>query len=391
MANYVLLSKTAALPPVDPELNVGFMAMSDIQAPLVATRDVARADVADAVRDPDVVAIAPIMPTLLIRPLDHVDGEAAATGSAWGIPAVGADLSSFTGAGVTVAVLDTGIDAAHPAFAGVDIVERDFTGDGNGDAVGHGTHCAGTILGRPVGGTRIGVAPGVERLLVGKVLDNQGRGDSAMLFDAMQWAIENGADVISMSLGFDFPGMVRRLVDQGYAIEPATSAALEAYRANMRMFDALMGMIQAGAPFERDAIVVVAAGNESTRDADPAYEIAASLPAAAFNVISVAALQQATAGKFTVTSFSNNMAVLSAPGLGILSAKAGGGLTMMSGTSMACPHVAGVAALWWEFFRAQGLRPNAENVKAKLRATSRSNVVVDADEADVGLGMVTAP
>jgi subtilisin family serine protease len=99
------------------------------------------------------------MPTALIKPLE-VAG-AAATG-AWGIAAVKADTSNFTGDGVVVAVLDTGIDKSHPAFAGVTIVEQDFSGSGNGDRQGHGTHCAGTIFGRDVSGTRIGIARGVR-------------------------------------------------------------------------------------------------------------------------------------------------------------------------------------------------------------------------------------
>ena len=69
----------------------------------------------------------------------------------------------MTGNGIVVAVLDTGIDKNHPAFSGAQIIEKDFSGEGNGDQHGHGTHCAGTILGRTTGGKRIGVAPGVPK------------------------------------------------------------------------------------------------------------------------------------------------------------------------------------------------------------------------------------
>ena len=121
------------------------------------------------------------MATRLIRPTQGTS-TAPANGDAWGIASVRADRSPYSGRGVTVAVLDTGIDTSHPAFAGVDILEQDFTGEGNGDVDGHGTHCAGTIFGRDVSGQRIGVARGISRALIGKVLGQNG-GDSQMIFE----------------------------------------------------------------------------------------------------------------------------------------------------------------------------------------------------------------
>ena len=141
-------------------------------------------------------------------------------------------------------------------------MERDFTGDGNGDGQGHGTHCAGTIFGRDVGGRRIGIARGVTRALIGKVLRNNGSGSSEMLFEGIQWAMQNGAQVISMSLGFDFPGLVRALMEEeDMPAEPAASTALEAYRGHLRMFDALMDMAAARDAFGGSPVVVAAAGN----------------------------------------------------------------------------------------------------------------------------------
>jgi subtilisin family serine protease len=328
-------------------------------------------------------------PTRLIAP--RAAAAAAAAPAAWGIAATGADASAFTGAGCKIAVLDTGIDAGHAAFAGVQITEEDFSGDGNGDVQGHGTHCAGTIFGRDVGGVRIGIARGVDKALIGKVLGNDGGGDSPMLFRGIQWAMDQGADVISMSLGFDFPGFVAGLVRDGWPVELATSTGLEAYRDNLRMFDALMGMAQAGAPFDRDPVVVAASGNESRRDRDRRFRIAASVPSAAFNTVSVAAVGRAGGGKFAVADFSNSMAVLAGPGVDILSAAAGGGTATMSGTSMACPHVAGIAALWFEFLTQNRLRAGGASIQAKLRASSRTAVIENMDEADIGAGLVTAP
>jgi subtilisin family serine protease len=340
-------------------------------------------------RDPEVVSHALLMPTRLIEPMgvaSDVDG-----GDAWGIAAVRADVSAFTGAGVRVAVLDTGIDRAHPAFAGMDIVEEDFSGSGNGDRHGHGTHCAGTAFGRDVDGSRIGVARGVKRALIGKVLSDSGGGTSEATFRAITWALDQGAQVISMSLGFDFPGMVSKRVDQGWPADLATSIALEAYSGNLRMFDALMGMVKARKAFGPGCLVVAAAGNESRRDVSPDYEIAASIPAAADGVLSIGALGRAENG-YTIASFSNSLPKMCAPGQDIKSAAPGGGVRTMSGTSMACPHVAGVAALWWDALRSKGVPANSDTVTARLLASCRvDGLAPGVDEADRGSGLITAP
>jgi subtilisin family serine protease len=294
---------------------------------------------------------------------------------------------------VVVAILDTGIDKSHPAFAGVTIVEKDFSGSGNGDRQGHGSHCAGTIFGRDVDGKRIGIARGVKKALIGKVLADNGGGSSDMVFHGIQWALDEGAHVISMSLGFDFPGSVKRMEDAGLPTEPAVSNALEAYRSNLRFFDALMQMVRAQAAFRDTAVVVAASGNESDRAGVRPFTIAASLPAASEGVMAVAALGRGPGGKFDIAPFSNTMAEIAAPGVDILSVKNGGGLRTLSGTSMACPHVAGVAALWWEALRSSGaVRPSANSVINNLLARARSDVLAAGVTLDDrGSGIVTAP
>jgi subtilisin family serine protease len=365
------------------------IATASVPEPQVEVHDLESNQIIDVVKDPQVQSVAPIMPTALIKPLE---AGVSAANDAWGIAAVKADVSSCSGDGVVVAILDTGIDKTHPAFDGVNITERDFSGSDDGDRQGHGSHCAGTVFGRDVDGKRIGIARSVKRALIGKVLADNGGGDSDMIFRGIQWAIEQGANVVSMSLGFNFPGMVQRLTNSGWPTDLATSNALEAYRANLRMFDSLMQMIRAMAAFKSGTVIVAAAGNESKTNVNPDYKIAASLPAAAEGVVSVGALQQVS-GTYGIAYFSNTFPVVAAPGVDILSVRVGGGLRILSGTSMACPHVAGVAALWWESLRKSGdVNPTAQLVSAKLLATARTDAfAADVAVADRGAGLVTAP
>jgi subtilisin family serine protease len=351
----------------------------------------------DVAHDREVQAVCPVMPTTLVRPVADEDAGSgteetgAASGVTWGVSAVGADTSARSGADVVVAVLDTGIDSTHPAFSGVALVEQDFSGDGNGDPQGHGTHVAGTVFGRDVDGTRIGVATGVTRALIGKVLGDDGTGDSDMLFRGIQWALQEGAQVVSMSLGFDFPGMVQRLADAGWPVDLATSAGLEAYRGNLRMFDALMLLTQRQEAFTGGSVIVAASGNESKRQLDPDYEIAVSLPAAAEGVLSTGALGESSSG-WVIAPFSNTLPQISAPGMGVLSAKTGGGLVSFNGTSMATPHVSGVVALWWEEAINSPLPAKATTVTARLLANaSTAGFASNVNVADRGVGMVQAP
>jgi subtilisin family serine protease len=350
--------------------------------------ELSSADLRDLARDPDVVTIAPAMPTRLVRPL-AVAHSAATT--AWGVGEVGAVDTPFDGAGVDVAILDTGIDRAHEAFRGMELVERDFTGFGNGDRNGHGTHAAGTFFGRDVGGIRVGVARGVRRAMVGKVLGDDGSGTTEALFQSLSWALDQGARVIALALGFDFPGMVVKLTESGWPADLATSAGLDAYRGSLLLFEALLGMAAARRSFDGGSVFVAAAGNESRRSQDRRYEVTTSMPAASHEVVSVAALQRSPNG-LGVADFSNTLADISAPGVNILSARAGGGLVAFSGTSMAGPHVAGVAALWWQALRQRPTLVDAALVSGRLLATARTGGFVPGVEvADRGVGISFAP
>jgi len=334
---------------------------------------------------------APVMPLKLIAPmggaLETLLGAQDVAEVPWGLEAVGATRTRQTGSGVTVAVLDTGIDRAHEAFKHLkpaQLVEQDFTDGGNGDSQGHGTHCAGTIFGSEVKGRRIGVAPGIERALIGKVI---GKGAStATLINALQWALSQGAHVIAMSLGIDFPGLSAELQERyGMDAELATSKALEGYRDNLRLFDSMTDLVRRSSAFGKPSILVAAAGNESKRRLNPDHTIAVSPPAVGEGVVAVAAVDRA----FHVAEFSNTGAMLAAPGVDVLSANIGGGVVSMSGTSMAAPHVAGVAALWFEFLADTGGRITMDIVTRRLVTHAKN--IPGASEGDVGNGFVQAP
>jgi hypothetical protein len=195
-----------------------------------------------------------------------------------------------------------------------------------------------------------------------------------------------------MSLRFDFPGLQKHLVEtQGYPPELATSLALEGYRSNVRLFDNLSNLY-----LRRDrpsgdgvgAVVVAAAGNESQR---PKFSIWTAPPANAEEFVSVAAIKPTGDQKrqYSVADFSNAGARVAAPGVDILSAKIGGGLKVSCGTSMATPHVTGVAALWAESLIRRTRRFVAAEVISRMLGCAVLADGLDAD--DVGLGLIQAP
>ncbi len=303
-------------------------------------------------------AVEEVRPEFWMFALDRFEDRPDLT---WGLQAVGAAASPFTGAGVKLCVLDTGLDLGHPDFAGREIVSRSFApGEEVQDGSGHGTHCAGTAAGpaAPAGTPRYGVAPGAL-LHVGKVLGNSGSGRERDILAGMLWAIGEGCAVISMSLG--------RAVRPGEPPSPD-------YERVGRM------------ALERGSLIVAAAGNESSRQYGHIAPVGA--PANSPSILAVAALDQSL-GVAEFSSGGLNPAGgevdIAAPGVGIFSAVPRPELhRVLRGTSMACPHVAGLAALWAESDAA--LRGRA--LWDRLSVAARQ---LDLPSRDVGRGLAQAP
>jgi subtilisin len=249
---------------------------------------------------------------------------AADVGEDWADKALGISEAHklSKGKGVKIAILDTGLDLTHPVFAGKVIASRDFSGSRNGasDMQGHGTWC---------GSRALRVAPEAE-LINAKVLGDTGSGTDAAIASGIDWSAESGANVISMSLGSSAPssrirGAIQRAVAKGI-------------------------------------IVVAAAGNEGPAEGTVGF------PGGFPESVCVASVNSAN----QVSRFSSRgpRVDVAAPGESVRSALPGGKYGNLSGTSMATPQIAGIAALSAAYSRGRLKELSPEEFRELLLKTA---------------------
>ncbi|HET8757320.1 MAG TPA: S8 family serine peptidase [Solirubrobacteraceae bacterium] len=279
----------------------------------------------------------------------------------WGIQGVKAVFSCRSGRGIKVAVLDTGMDLKHPDFAGRNVTSQSFIpGQAVQDGHGHGTHCIGTATGPkcPAIRPRYGVAHEAD-IFAGKVLNDTGRGTDGQILAGINWAIANKCEVISMSLGAPVQA------GQSYSTVYETVA---------------QRALQAG------SLIVAAAGNDSNR---PSLIRPVGHPANCPSILAVAALDSSLA----IAWFSNRginpqggQIDIAGPGVNVYSsvpmpARYG----RKSGTSMATPHAAGIAALLAE------ANPGARGAALGQLLAATAQRLTTLPGADVGAGLIQAP
>lgn len=318
-----------------------------------------RAGLAALRADPAVRSVGAPPAFSLIRPVD-APTPATPASLTWGLQALGVDElwdQGLDGTGVRVAHLDTGVDATHPALAGAvgAFAEIDFSGRERPGATAwesdrifrHGTHTAATIAARPVDGRHVGVAPGAT---VCSAMVIEGGEVVARILGGLDWALGQNVRVVSMSLG------VR-----------GTNAA----------FTAVVDILR-----NSGILPVIAVGNEGAGTSRSPGNYPQALSVGAHDE------HGAVAGFSSSQRFERRsqplVPDLVGPGVGVISADQGGGWHELSGSSMATPHVAGLAALLLQ------ARPDA-TVDQVERAILASATLGSMDAERANRGAISGP
>jgi len=274
------------------------------------------------------------------------------TGTTWGIARTTSRTDRISsiyeypdtndGAGVTAYVIDTGIFITHREFEGRATWGTNTVDGTRTDGNGHGTHCAGTI-----GGATYGMAKKVNLVAV-KVLTDQGSGSTQSVIAGVDWSVNNH---LKPSLGS---------MSLGGARSPTLNAAIDSAT-------------------QQGLIMIVAAGNENT-------DACTRSPASAATAITVAASEN-TDRRASFSNFGNCVSVF-APGRDITSAWIGStsAINTISGTSMACPHVAGEIAKYLK----TNPSSDAAGAKAWIQSKSLQGVVIDPKTVAPGSGLLFA-
>jgi subtilisin family serine protease len=326
-------------------------------AKLLATRP----DVQDVLVDSDVTLVRPT----LRRP-------APPRGSNWGIAKIGASQAwqdfGAQGQGSLVGLIDTGVDAAHGDLAGRVVKFRNFTKitapvEPAFDDEGHGTHCAGVVAGGSASGGPIGVAPRA-RLLVAKGLNKSGAGGVVGLIRAMQWMAD--------------PDGSSATRDQPIAVSCSWGANLNIPLISRIFWLSVSSMRDAG------VLPVIASGNEGQGK----LSVPGSYPhshAVGSTNSSDAVSDFTSRGTITWSGRSYTKPNVSAPGDFIYSSVPGNKYEHMSGTSMATPHVAGLAAL----IRSANPRLTAAQIEQIINRSAK-DLGTAGNDATFGWGRVDA-
>ncbi|WP_051289306.1 S8 family peptidase [Chryseobacterium daeguense] len=285
----------------------------------------------------------------------------------WGLKALGLANTQYTGKGVDICILDTGIELSHPDFSGREIEGKSFISgeDWNRDPNGHGTHCAGVAAGniRQDTGRRYGIAKDAN-LKIAKVLSDAGKGTTSSVIDAIDWAITKKFRILSLSLACPV----------GLSDAPSVLFETVGNRA-----------------LENNCLIIAAAGNDSSR---PAIPKPVSMPANSMSIMAVGAID----GQMRVAKFSNGglnptnggNVNICAPGVDIVSSYSknaknkSSNYYTMSGTSMAAPHVSGLAALFMEQFPEKSAKEIWELIETKAKP------IEGLKYRDIGSGLIQA-